>query len=346
MKIIIKETSEKALLKTLINENAFSEKVAVVKRFLDKDFLKATNSIIDDNGKPKNQGIVIWVDSFKQPKQYLSDVDLFYVVQNEFKNIISDTKERDKFLKQCIKDWYHNKISKYDNLSLYEAANMSNFGKNRNSVVKGDMMASINDIIELAHQKESIEMKFQDWNDISIDGTQIINDINRELAYFNKKKSNTKLSKNVLICDRTAGLNSPDVYMLIKMIYTSRSAFKWCIMCPNLAKGLDLETLNFLKNQINGVKCDNGQSYYFKSKQERDLCLPFLAYIMRTKQASFVKSDLRNEVMQATEMTYELNIKVEKFLDSIGFEETKLKPEMLGQKNNTTISSDDDLDDF
>lgn len=348
MKIIINESAEKILIKQIINEANYSDKVSLVKKFLDDNFLKASNSIIGDNGRPKNQGIVIWVDSFKQPKQYMTDVDLFYVVQDEFKNIVSDKNDRDKFLKQCIKDWYHNKISKNNNLSIYEAINtMSNFRRNGNNVVKGDMGASLKDVAQLAAQKESIEMKFQDWNDISIEGTQIIADINRELAYFNKKKSHKGLSKNVLICDRTAGLNSPDLYMIIKMIYTSRAAFKWCIMCPNLAKGLDLQTLNFLKNEINGTKCDSGQGYYFKSKAERDMCLPFLSEIMKTKQAPFVKSDLRNEVMSASEMSYELNIKVEHFLDSIGFEKTNMKPEMLGnQMNNNTSDSIDDFDDF
>ena len=40
-------------------------------------------------------------------------------VQDEFKNILSDKDERDKFLKQVIKDWHNHKITKNNSLSVY-----------------------------------------------------------------------------------------------------------------------------------------------------------------------------------------------------------------------------------
>lgn len=344
MKIIINESSEKRLIKKLIQEEigGWSDKVNIVKDFLDKNFLKATNSTFGEDGRPKLHDIVIWVDKFKQPKQYMNDTDLFYLLQDQFKNILPPDEvqdsvndimddaydeaekeikkvthnNRDKFLKQCIKDWYYNKISKNGSLSLYEDR-MSNFGRNSNVVVKGDMKSNLTDVIRLAQTKEGVEMKFQDWDDTSINGHNIIMDINRELSYFNKKKSHGGLSKNILICDRTAGLNSPDLYMIVKMIYSSRAAFKWCIMCEKLAQGLDTETLNKIKFEISAPQIMNGKTYYFKSKEERDMCLPFLTKALVSKQAVFIKSPLKQEIESASMMTQELNQKVEEFLNTI-----------------------------
>ena len=127
--IIISEDKEKKLIKTILKEesNGWADKVSIVTDFLDKNFVKAVNSEIGEDGLPKNKGMVIMVDSYKQPLQYLSDTDLFYMVQDKFKNILpaDDDSEnpthfnRDKFLKQIIIDWYHNKISQYGSLTQY-----------------------------------------------------------------------------------------------------------------------------------------------------------------------------------------------------------------------------------
>lgn len=127
--IIISESSEKKLIKSIIKEEntGWSDRVELVKDFLDKNFVKAVNSVIGDDGLPQSKGIVIMVDAYKQPLQYLSDTDLFYMVQDKFKNILpadsddenSSHNNRDKFLKQVIIDWYHNKISPYGSLTNY-----------------------------------------------------------------------------------------------------------------------------------------------------------------------------------------------------------------------------------
>jgi hypothetical protein len=43
---------------------------------------------------------------------------LFYLLQDKFKGLYSDTNKRDKLLKQIIKDWYKDKISKHGMLSV------------------------------------------------------------------------------------------------------------------------------------------------------------------------------------------------------------------------------------
>ena len=119
--IIITEKQEKRLIHLLMSEEigGMSDKVGVVKKFLDDNFARATTPTINTNGLPETKGIVVWLDDNKNVVKALTDVQLFYVVQSQFKNIIADKSERDKFLKQVIKDWYNKKISDVNTLSLY-----------------------------------------------------------------------------------------------------------------------------------------------------------------------------------------------------------------------------------
>jgi hypothetical protein len=105
----------------MMNEEigGMDDKVGVVKKFLDDNFARATTPAMGKNGLPETQGIVVWLDDNKNPVKTLTDVQLFYVVQSQFKNILADRDERDKFLKQVIKDWYNKKISNVNTLSLY-----------------------------------------------------------------------------------------------------------------------------------------------------------------------------------------------------------------------------------
>ena len=120
-KITITEKQEKKIRETAINEiyGGWGEKVKAVKDYLDKHFSRANSTIMGQNGRPENKQIVAWLDDYKQVVKTLTDVQLFYIVQDEFKNILSDKDERDKFLKQVIKDWYNHKITKNNSLSVY-----------------------------------------------------------------------------------------------------------------------------------------------------------------------------------------------------------------------------------
>lgn len=121
-KIIIDENKEYLLYEEAVIEEMFGgwgEKVKAVKDYLDKNFSRAISTIIGDDGKPKIQQVVAWLDDYKQIVKTITDVQLFYIIQDQFKNILSDKEERDKFLKQLIKDWYNHKISKNNSLSVY-----------------------------------------------------------------------------------------------------------------------------------------------------------------------------------------------------------------------------------
>ena len=120
-KIIINESQEELLNEAVINEmfGGWGEKVKLVKDYLDKHFARACATIMGKDGRPKLKQVVAWLDDYKQIVKTLTDVQLFYVLQDQFKKILSDKNERDRFIIQVIKDWYNHKISKNNSLSVY-----------------------------------------------------------------------------------------------------------------------------------------------------------------------------------------------------------------------------------
>lgn len=109
-KIIVQENAMRALVNELISEEigGWSDKVFAVKKFLDSKYVRLNN-----------KDYVVELDADKQVVGALTDKQLFYVLQDKFRDIIADKGERDKFLIQVIKDWYNGKISKYGSLTAY-----------------------------------------------------------------------------------------------------------------------------------------------------------------------------------------------------------------------------------
>ena len=87
-------------------------KVKIVTKYLDKGFKKGAIEQIGEDGYPKRIPIVSMIGMDGEPLRNMTDKQLFYLLQDRFKNICLDKKERDKFLIQIIKDWYKGKISK------------------------------------------------------------------------------------------------------------------------------------------------------------------------------------------------------------------------------------------
>jgi len=119
--IIIKESQENKIKESAVNEiyGGLGDKVKAVKDYLDNHFSRANATVMGKDGRPEIKQVVAWLDDYKQIIKTLTDVQLFYVIQDQFKNILSDKEERDKFIKQVIKDWYNHKISKNNSLSVY-----------------------------------------------------------------------------------------------------------------------------------------------------------------------------------------------------------------------------------
>ena len=119
--IVLSEEQEKMLISHMVTEEVcgWSDKVDLIKRYLDNNFVRADVTTIGKDGAPEQTKVVGWLDGNKKIVKTLTDVQLFYFLQDKFKNIFIDKEQRDKFIKQVMKDWYDKKISKYNTLSLY-----------------------------------------------------------------------------------------------------------------------------------------------------------------------------------------------------------------------------------
>ena len=118
-KIIITEEQEQKLLEYLITERNYPiepNKVLLVKKYLDKNFKRGNIAQFGDNGMPTNTPVVGILNQGKVVKN-LTALQLFDLLEDEFRGMFSDKIQRSKFLAQVIKDWYAGKISKEGLLS-------------------------------------------------------------------------------------------------------------------------------------------------------------------------------------------------------------------------------------
>lgn len=118
--IIIKENDECKIISDLISEAFYpnADKVLLIKKYLDKNFQRQNLDDIDSNGYPCVSPSVIMMSSNGQPLKTMQPSEFLMFLDDKFHNMISDEGDRKKFLKQVIKDWYYNKISKNGLLSV------------------------------------------------------------------------------------------------------------------------------------------------------------------------------------------------------------------------------------
>lgn len=119
-KIFLTEEQLNFINKSISQEKVIVDpnKVLVVKNFLDDNFQRGGISSIGDDGYPTTIKIVAMKGTDGQPLKNMNAEQLFYLLQDKFKGLYSDTTKRDKLLKQIIKDWYKDKISKHGLLSV------------------------------------------------------------------------------------------------------------------------------------------------------------------------------------------------------------------------------------
>ncbi len=112
-RIIISESQFSELKKRLAEAYFFEpEKVNIVAKFLDDNFVRAAFPTMGEDGYPKTIGIVGLKDSMGNVVKNMTAAQAFYMLQDKFNKIYSEPKQRDSFLKKILIDWYNKKISR------------------------------------------------------------------------------------------------------------------------------------------------------------------------------------------------------------------------------------------
>lgn len=93
-------------------------KVKIVCEFLNNNFQKGGISTMGEDGYPTTVPIVGLKGTDGQIIRNMSDKQLFSMLLDKFGKIYSDVNQVKKFLKQVMKDWYYDKISKEGLLSV------------------------------------------------------------------------------------------------------------------------------------------------------------------------------------------------------------------------------------
>lgn len=104
----------------ILQESFFpiADKVLMVKKFLDNGFARQLQDDIDENGYPKKKCVVVMLSTDKQPLKTMAMRELLLMLDDKFNSMVKDEKDRRNFLKQIIRDWFDNKISKQGLLSV------------------------------------------------------------------------------------------------------------------------------------------------------------------------------------------------------------------------------------
>lgn len=118
--LIITEETEQKLIADILEEAFYptSDKVLAIKMYLDKNFAKQKLDSLDVNGYPTKENTVVMLSKEKQPLKTLNMKELLRLLDDKFHNMVSDNLDRKKFLKQVIRDWYHNNIKNNGILSV------------------------------------------------------------------------------------------------------------------------------------------------------------------------------------------------------------------------------------
>lgn len=90
----------------------------MVKHFLDNSFARQLQDDIDENGYPTKKCVVTMLSTDKQPLKTMSMRELLLMLDDKFNSLVKDDKDRRRFLKQVIRDWFNNKITKQGLLSV------------------------------------------------------------------------------------------------------------------------------------------------------------------------------------------------------------------------------------
>lgn len=87
-------------------------KVKIVVKYLDKGFKRGNMSSIGDDGYPCSMKIVGMIGTDGNILKNMTHDQLFYLLQDRFNKIFSESNMRDNFLRDVIDGWHSRNITK------------------------------------------------------------------------------------------------------------------------------------------------------------------------------------------------------------------------------------------
>jgi hypothetical protein len=116
--IILTESQE---TKLIILESINQIVLDIKNNLLDPYYKKGIEDYIDPDGKlAKNKVIGVFKrtpDGKEEILDNIAPIDLFYIIEDNIKNLIEKGDKRNEFIKQIIIDWFNNSITKEGNLT-------------------------------------------------------------------------------------------------------------------------------------------------------------------------------------------------------------------------------------
>ena len=95
-----------------------TEKVLIVKKYLDKYFTRGSMNKLSDSGYVVKVGVIGMKNNDGEVIKNLTALQMLDLLEDKFHHIYDDNEKRTKFLKQVLKDWCNKKISKEGMLSV------------------------------------------------------------------------------------------------------------------------------------------------------------------------------------------------------------------------------------
>ena len=108
----VNQINENLKMKVKANFPVDPQKVRHIANYLEKSFKRGHMHGIGDDGFPTSMPIVGMIGTDGSILKNMNDKQLFYLLQDRFKNLYDDKDIRDRLLIQILKDWFPRKITK------------------------------------------------------------------------------------------------------------------------------------------------------------------------------------------------------------------------------------------
>ena len=119
-RIFVTESQFNSLTNLLKEERFYidTQKVLIVKKYLDKNFSRGSMDSIGADGYPKKTNVIGMKDNKGEVFKNMTFEQMLDLLEDKFHTIYTDKNKRSKFLNQVLKDWFNKKISNEGLLSV------------------------------------------------------------------------------------------------------------------------------------------------------------------------------------------------------------------------------------